>query len=280
MSRKKDTITLSIPPGAKENLEKLAGQHDIFWGKTPSPSGLIAAIASGELEVGKPFTLNEIRVSALRQAIKDLIDTGHIEAAQIVMSLLLERGNLETPLRQDLLKQIDQPMEAWRIRLNQLIQNKQPFHLSYCNSQGTYLEYTVQFAKVLPYEKRMYLQIWCEETEDSNDIPELKHNRCFRLDHRIQSILPISGEWRNDLDYVKVQLHFQGGLVKAYESKDEDLSNEIIGDVRQVIRKISNPFWLFREVAKYLNDCEIIAPENLRNQFKEKLRSLFQLYED
>jgi hypothetical protein len=279
MPRKKEALTLSVPTGTKEKLEAIALKHDILWGKNPSPSGLVVAIASGELEVGQPFSLDAVRVKALRQAIKDLIDTGHVEEAQIIMTLLLERGNLETPLRQDLLKQVGQPMEAWRVRLNQLIQDKQPFHLAYCNSQGEYLEYTVRFAKILLYEGRMYLQIWCEETADSDGIPELQHNRCFRLDNRIQSILPIGGEWRDGLDEVKVQLHFKGRLLKAYESKEEDLSNEVIGALRRVVRRVSNPFWLYREVVHYFDDCEIIAPKNLRDRFQDKLRSLSQLYD-
>ncbi len=277
MSRKKETITLSIPAGTKAKLEAIARRFQIMWGKSPSPSGLITAIAQGELEVGEPFSLNTLQVTALQQAIKDLVDAGHPEQAQVLMGLLLERGNLEAPLRQTLLQQVGQPMEAWRIRVNQLIENQQPFHLSYSNSQSQNLEYTVHFAKIIPYEKRMYLQIWCEETEDSQDIPELRHNRCFRLE-RIQSIVPINGEWREGLDEVEVQLHFSGWLVKAYEPKDNDISDEIIGDVRQVVRRVSNPFWLLREVSRYWEDCEIISPENIRQRAIAKLQAMNQQY--
>ena len=45
MPRKKETITLSIPPGTKEQLEAIARQLNITWGKEPSISGLIVAIA-------------------------------------------------------------------------------------------------------------------------------------------------------------------------------------------------------------------------------------------
>ncbi|MBD2578456.1 WYL domain-containing protein [Oscillatoria sp. FACHB-1406] len=277
MPRKKETITLSIPPGTKEKLEAIAARLGIYWGKSPSISGLLAAIAQEEVEVGKPFTLNHSQVKALRQAIANSIDAGHIESAQILMLLLLDRGNLEAPLRQSLLQQVGQPIEAWRIRVNQLIEAKQPFHLSYRNSQEQTLEYTVRCAKVIQYEKRTYLQVWCEETEDSTDLPELRHNRCLRFD-RILSMIPLTGEWREQLDSIKVYLHFRGWLVRAYEPKPDDIENEVIGEVRQVIRKVSNPFWLIREVIRYGKDCEIVAPPAMRDRFIGELKTLCQRY--
>lgn len=83
-------------------------------------------------------------------------------------------------------------------------------------------------AEVRFYEKRFYLQVWGEETQDvENDIPDLRelwYNRCLRLD-RIRSVLPINGNWRGQLDYLKVHLQFRGWLTNAYEPKDDDLEN-------------------------------------------------------
>jgi predicted DNA-binding transcriptional regulator YafY len=282
MSRKKEALTLSVPPGTKDKLETLARRLGIFWGKSPSPSGLVVAIAQQELDVGQPFALNKNQVKALRQATNDLMDAGHVEEAQIILSLLLERGNLEAPLRQSLLEQVGQPTEAWRVRLNQLIEERQPFHLSYRNSQSQDLEFTVRHAQIDFYEKRFYLQIWCEETADVaneiSDLPEFWHNRCLRLE-RIKAIFPISGNWRGGLDYIDVYLHLRGWLVNAYEAKPEDIENQIVGDVREVVRRVVNPFWMLREISRYWEDCEIVAPENMRQRLKQKVRSLGQQYD-
>ena len=37
MARKKETITLSIPPGTKEQLEAIAAKFQILWGDRPQP---------------------------------------------------------------------------------------------------------------------------------------------------------------------------------------------------------------------------------------------------
>lgn len=281
MSRKKETITLSIPPGTKEQLEELARRLNIMWGKEPSVSGLIVAIAQQQLEVGQPFTLNQEQVDALRQATVDLIDAGHVEEARTILTLLLNKGMLETPLRQSLLKQVSDSRKGWRLEIDNLRDKKQPFHLLYRNSQNQEMEYTVRYGEIKFYEKRFFLLVWCEETQDvENDIPtlpELWHNRCLRLD-RIVSILPMSGDWRGQLDYLKVQLHFRNGLVKAYESKSDDLEDKIKGDVRQVVRKVINCFWLNREVRRYGKDCIIVSPENVRDRFKQELQELYNLY--
>lgn len=282
MPRKKETITLSIPPGTKEQLEAIARRLGILWGKEPSISGLIVAIAQQSLEVGQPFTLNSNQVKALQQAIKALNDAGHVGEAQSVLALLLDKGKLEAPLRQSLLQQVSQPAQGWRILIEDLINKEQPFHLVYRNSQNQELEFTVRYAEIPFYEKRFYLQVWCEETKDVEDdipdLPELWHNRCLRFD-RILSVLPISGEWRGKLDSIKVYLQFRGWLAKAYEPKDDDIENEVIGDVRNVVRRVANPFWLIREVSRYWEDCEIVAPDSLRDRIKQKVRTLCQLYD-
>ncbi len=282
MSRKKETITLSIPPGTKEKLEAIARRFKIMWGQSPSPSGLITAIAQGELEVGKPFTLTSSQVIALQQAVKLLKDSGYMGEAQTLLTLLLERGNLETPLRQSILQEVGTPeTQTWRALVDHYSSIKQPFIILYRNAQGTNLEFTVRYAQISFHEKRYYLEIWCDEIEDIKDtnFPELIHNRCLRLD-RIRSIVETQGQWRDEgLDLLKVYLHFSGGMVKAYESRDNDISNEMIGDVRQVVRRVSNPFWLIREVLRYGKDCQIISPDNIRQQMREEVKLMYQQYD-
>jgi predicted DNA-binding transcriptional regulator YafY len=279
MPRKKETLTLSVPPGTKAQLEAIADRLNIRWGNNPSPSGLVAAIAQQALEVGQTFKLDPAQTKALRQGVRDLIDAGHVEEARIVLTLLIDRGSLEAPLRQELIQQISQPLEGWRIQIDQFIAQQQPFHLIYQNSQGETLEYTVRYAEVIFYEKRYYLQIWCEETEDSTDLPELQHNRCFRLD-RIQALFPISGEWRDRCDSIQVELAFTQAMVSAYETKEEDIQNIVINEVRHVTRNIINPFWLFREIRRYGSTCTIVSPPIIRDRFKQELLKMLEQYDD
>ncbi|MCC3407536.1 MAG: WYL domain-containing protein [Microcoleus sp. PH2017_10_PVI_O_A] len=286
MVRKKETITLSIPSGTKEQLESIALRLNIKWGKSPSVSGLLVAIAQQQVAVGEPFALNPSQVAALQQATKLLVDSGGLANAEILAALMLDRGKLDAPLRQSLLQLVSQPNEGWRPRADQLINTQQPFRLLYRNNQGEELEYTVRYAQVSFEEKRFYLNIWCEETDDikNPDYPELIHNRCLRFDN-IKAIVPISGQWRCEgLDYLKVYLHFRGGMIKAYERRvDKDIQDEVLGEgktkVRQVVRHISNPFWLIREVFRYGEDCVIVSPQKVRDRFQQKLMALCRQYD-
>lgn len=288
MSRKKEALTLSVPPGTKEKLEAIASRLNILWGDNPSVSGLIVAIAQRQIEVGEPFTLNSTQVAALQQATKLLVDSGHLRDAEILAALMLERANLDAPLRQSILQLVSQPNEGWRPRADRLISDQQPFRLLYRNNQDEELEYTVRYAEVSFEEKRFYLNIWCEETDDikNPDYPELIHNRCLRFDN-IKAIVPISGHWRCEgLAYLEVYLHFRGGLIKAYErrvGKDIPDKDQVLGEgktkVRQVVRHVSNPFWLIREVFRYGKDCVIVSPESVRERVKQELRSLLEQYD-
>lgn len=282
MPRKKDTITLSIPPGTKEKLEAIARRLNILWGKDPSISGLIVAIAQHAVEVGKPFTLDSNQVNALQQAIKALNDAGQIGESQTILTLLLERGNLDASIRQSLLKQASKLLQAWRSQIDEYRQKQQPFYLFYENSQGEELQYTVRYAEPRFFDKRYYLLIWCEETEDVKNsipnLPELWHNRTLIFD-RIRLIVPASGEWREGLDRLKVYLHFRGWMVKSYERREDDLEDETIGDVRQVVRRVVNEFWLIREVLRYRQDCVIVSPQSMRDRLKQELITMCQLYD-
>ncbi|NJK69240.1 MAG: WYL domain-containing protein [Microcoleus sp. CSU_2_2] len=277
MSRKKEALTLSVPPETKEQLEAIALRLGIFWGKSPSVSGLLVAIAQQQVAVGEPFTLTEVQVQSLSEAAKFLNDSGKIEAAQIVLALLLDKGNLEPLFRQQLLEQVNQTAEAWRIRVNQLIDNHQPFRLFYQSKKDKLSEFTARSAKIRLYDKRLYLEIWCEDSEPK-EIPELSHNRCLRLD-KIVNLLPASENWRESIDYLEIHLHFFKGLAHKYEFKpDEDVANEMVGDVRHVVKRVSSIFWLFRDVLRYGKDCVIVSPDNVRDRFQQELFALCRLY--
>jgi WYL domain len=282
MPRKKDTITLSIPPGTKDRLESIARDLQILWGKEPSISGLVVAIAQGELEIGKPFALDSLQLQSLERAIKVLVDTGYLRDAQILVQLLQERGNLTPDLRQRLLDQISQPDQGWRIAIDSYITQKQPFWILYKNPQEKTLEYQARYAQIDFHEKRFYVNIWCEETAeiDNTPYPELIHNRCLRLD-RIQGLQSNVGEWREQgLDLLEVQLHLYDNLAKSYEFKGSmDDREEWEGDrLRKVWRKVFNPFWLIREILPYGGNCEVVSPETVRQKMIAEIKSMQSRY--
>lgn len=71
--RHKITITLSIPDGSREKLEKLASKFDCYWGNKPSISGLIEAIAEEKITIIKPSTLSK-ELSDLNNNFDNLIN--------------------------------------------------------------------------------------------------------------------------------------------------------------------------------------------------------------
>lgn len=278
--RKKETITLSIPPGTKEQLEAIASQLNLLWGNRPSISGLIVAIAQKEIELGQPFTLTKVQVQALEKAIKVLIDTDLIPESKTLASLIIDRGNPDPPLRQKLLEQVSKSDQVWLVLLEQQIAKKQPFRLFYRDVNQKHWEFTVYYAEIVFREKRYYLEIWTKETEGNLDLPELVHNWSLRLDRIEQlTLLPTEAQWHNSLDHIKVYLHFYGGLAKTYQKRQGDL--EVIEEegIKKVTRQVSNTYWLLREIRTYGKECVIIAPENLREKMKQYLREMCQQYD-
>lgn len=283
MSRKGQSITLSVTERDKAELEAIAREFGMMWGEDPNISKLIKAIAQRKLLIGKNNDWTEARIRALHRCINALTDIGQIEQAQIIANLLLERSELSSPLRSEIERFLENLPPPWRLQINRYILREQPFQLSYQDAAERVFNFTVRYAKVNPHEKRQYLDCWCEETEGNFDVPELVHNWNLRLDRITEAaVSEISAEWRSQLDQIEVEMHLLNNLAFAYQAKPEDKTNEWLPDkprVKRVIRRVSSTFWFMREVMQYAPDCVVISPEKVRDRLKQKILSLCQLYD-
>lgn len=282
MSRKGQSITLSISERDKAELEQLAIELGMMWGDRPNISKLVEAIARRQLLIVPNNDWTEPRLKALTQAVYALTDAGHIEAALAIANLLLERSELSIPLHRDIERFLENPPPPWRLKIDRYIRRQQPFQLSYQDATGRLWNFTVRHAKITLHEERQYLDCWCDEKEGNQDLPDLVHNWSLRLDRIIEAaVVPIEGEWRSTLDQIEVEMHLFGGLAFAYQAKSEDVTNEWLEErrIRRVVRRVSSTFWFIREVLRYAPDCVIVSPENVRDRLKQKLLSLCKQYD-
>lgn len=284
MGRRGQSITLSISDKDKEQLEQIATEQGMLWGDRPNISRLVEAIARRELLIGRNNDWSESRIRVLHQSIQALIDAGHPESAQIVAQLLNERSELPIPLRSQIDQYLATPIAPWRLDIDQYIRRQQPFQLTYRDAADRPWSFTIRHARITPYERRQYLECWCEETEGNQDLPELQHNWMLRLDRIPDAAIgTVRGGWRPDLDYLDIDMHLLKGLAFAYEAKTDDISNQWLDDrnppVRHVIRRVSNTFWFFREVFRYGEDCIIVSPKSVQERFKQKLHALCEAYD-
>lgn len=284
MTRQDQSITLSVSDRDKAELEALALEFGMKWGDRPNISKLVKAIAQHKLLIAPNNDWKDSRLKALKHAVDALTDLGKIQEAQIIAQLLIDRSELPDPLRREIeafLKNISSP---WRLEIDRYIKRNQPFELTYQDAADRIWHFHIRHAQINPHEDRQYLDCWCEETEGNYDLPELKHNRCFRLD-RIPpeaAIAPIDRKWLPNLAHIEVEMHLFRGLAFAYKTKTaEDTFNEWLADspqVRRIVKKVSNTFWFFREILRYGEDCVIVSPDGVRDRFQEKLIDLCRLY--
>ncbi len=283
MSRKGESITLSISDRDKSQLEEIALELGMMWGDRPNISKLVEAIARKQIQISKNNDWSSDRIESLSRTFSLLVDYGELEKAQVIAHLLLERSELNKPLRREIERFLDKPPEIWRHTIDRYIKQQQPFQLQYLDAAEHPHKFSIYYAKVTAHDKRLYLDCWCEDIARTDTVPALQHNRSLRLD-RISpeaAITPIQGKWRSQLDQIHVTFNLSGNLAFAYKPRDEDIDNTWLDcnpPIRQIIRKISNTFWFYREIIPYAEDCEIIEPDDVREKFKEKVRSLYLKY--
>jgi WYL domain len=282
MGRPGRSITLSLSEQDKAHLEAIAEEFGMTWGDRPNISELVKAIASRQLMIAPNHDWTMERIHFLNRARTALVDIGEMEIAVAIAQLLLERSELTIPLRAEIEQFTNQPTLSWRLEIERYIHRHQPFCLSYQDAAGRVWQFTIRYAEIATYEERQYLECWCEETDGSQDLPELVHNRCLRLDRITDAaVSPIAGKW-SELATIAVEFHLLRGLAFAYRSKTaRDEVNEWVVElpqVRRVVRRVSSTFWLIREVLRYGQDCEVIAPGAVRDRVKEEVRSLSVRY--
>jgi len=282
MSPKTRSINLSITEQDKLLLEQLARDMGKTWGESPSISQLVKAIARRQFLITPNNDWPPARLQSLINAQQLLIDTGKIEDARIITELLLSRSEPTIPQRSVLQQFLNNPPHPWRLTLDQKIRSQTPFRLAYYDASDRPFTFNIHHAQINPIEKRLYLQCWCEETDGSQDLPELAHNRSLRLDRIPEAaISPLKAKWRTDLDTIEVEFHLYKGLAFAYSSKPNDIPNETLAQelpVRRIVRRINSTFWFFREIFPYGEDCEIISPPEIRQQFRQKVQALSDRY--
>lgn len=283
MTRKGQSITLSISDEDKTQLEAIARKFGVMRGARPNISGLVEAIARQQFLVAPNNNWSETRIKALEQAVQTLNDAGQVEEAQVVASLLLERSELSMPLREQIERLLQNPPPPWRREIERYIQSASPFVLSYHDAADRPWSFTIRYAQITLHERRQYLDCWCDETQGNQDIPELIHNWSLRLDRIPEAaIAPIEGHWHSNLDQIEVEMHLFGGLAFAYQAKSEDITNEWLADrqrVRRVVRRISSTFWFIREVLRYGADFVVIAPDTVRDRIKQHLEVMCDRYD-
>lgn len=269
------SINLSVSTWEKERLTELADHWGQTWGSQPSISQLIKAIAKGSLRLVANHDWSPERIQALEQARRVLVDQGQTAAAQAIARLLVERSEIGIPLRYELEQFIQQERPVWRQTLESFIRMRQPFRLSYLDAAGRVSQFHVGYAQIVRREKREYLECWCEETQGSQDLPELSHNWGFRLD-RLEdvAVIPQSRSWRGGLDSLVATLCLQGQLALNYQSRPEDISSEWIGEERQIQRRFHQSFWMIREVLVYGRECRVIAPPELFARIQTEVQTL------
>jgi WYL domain len=283
MGRRGQSVTLSISEHDKAQLEQIAQEQGMLWGDRPNISRLVEAIARRELLIGRNNDWSDTRIRELSQAIRVLHDTGYTQIAETIAQLLLERGELSDPMRREIDRYLETPLIPWRQEIDRYILRQQPFQLAYRDAVDRPWVFTIRYAKVTPHEQRQYLDCWCEQTDGNQDIPELAHNWCLRLDRIPEAaITPIAGQWNPSLDAVEVEMNFYRGLAFAYQAKPEDIFNEWRthpSEVRRVLRRVTSTFWFVREVFRYGEECQVVAPASVRSLIRQKVQALVELYD-
>lgn len=272
MTRKQRSITLSIETHEKAQLEQLALDFGQTWGDNPNVSKLMKAIAQGKLRLAANHDWSRDRIDTLNRGLNLLIDAGQIDEAICLATVLLERSEINQPLRATIQSFVSQPVKPWRLAVDQYLKQLRPFRLTYQDAAGRLFHFTVRHAKVEHHETREYLDCWCDETEGNNDVEALQHNWCLRFDHIPNEavISPADGYWHPELAYVEVEIHLLNRLAIAYEPKSKsDQINEWDSErqIRRVVRRITNTFWFFREVRRYGGDCIVVGPKEVRDRF-------------
>ncbi len=278
MPRKQEVIKLSLKESDQNSLREMAQKLGILHGENPSISKLIAEIAQEKISLATPVSKATQR--AIAWATIAAQDKGAWAEALALGDLLESLPSMDLQIAEDAITKLKPLKQGWAKDIFSAIDQQQPFKLAYQDAAGRPFQFSACGAKFVAHEHRTYLDCWCLETEGNQDIPQLQHNWCLRLDRITDAeIIPLKKKWRS-LDTVEIEMDFSGGLAHAYEPRAEDTLIEWVkGDRKRVKRSITSSFWFVREILQYGKDCQVIAPPAIRDRIHHQLTEAARQYE-
>ena len=280
MSRKGQTITLSISDQDKAKLEALALEFGFLWGDRPNISKLIEAVSRRQLQVASNHDWSTLRIEALYTAIRTLMDRGKTDEAREIAWLLSQRSELSIASRGEIEQFLDNPLPFWRQEINRFLTRQQPFRLAYRDAADCLWSYTVLYGQNVLINNQQYLLCRCEE--EGREIEGLRHNWILRLDRITEAaVVSIDKPWAEDLERIPVEFQLRGGLAFSYQRQSEDsFVSQIEGDppVRRVVKEIFSTAWFLQKISPYWEECVVISPDIMRSRHLEKLQATCDNY--
>jgi len=281
---------INVSADCKPIFEQIAYQSGYIWGGRGNVRAYLEDFALNKVQPLLREAANQLepwsesRQQILLKLIWMLRDAGNYTAVQELAAILLERPELNEPIRAQLERYKLDILPDWKSKIQILIENQTSFVLSYADAQGEVAIYNVRYATIVPRERHQYLDAWTEGVDNARDLPELAHNRSFRFD-RITSagVAPLTGDWRTQgLDTVEVEFKLMGRLAHAYEPRTGDVSDRWTSDAdvptRVIKRNITSTFWFVREMLPYGKDCVVVAPKPVRDRLIDELKAALDNY--
>jgi predicted DNA-binding transcriptional regulator YafY len=167
-------------------------------------------------------------------------------------------------------------------KILELLCNKTPFRFSYADAAGKPFVFTVRYGERVLREGYYYLECWCDETEDNQDLEPLRHNWCFRFDRvtNADAFFPLDAStWREEgMATIPVQFELYRGLAHAFREGEKDRLDSWDGKVKVVTRRITSTFWFIREIIRYGKDCKVLSQSGVRERLVEQLEGAIAHY--
>jgi predicted DNA-binding transcriptional regulator YafY len=282
MQRKHNTLTLSVPSETKDQLAELARRFDLVWGEKPSPSKLVAAIASGEIPVGTPTRFDLEQTEALLAAIKALESAGATKWVKVLTGLTMRQGSFEGKDAGAIYEELERGAFPWREPLEQAITDCHPVVVTYrSGKKNTATRYVARFARLLTRDGHWYVDIFADEAaEKSSDLDALKRNRRLRLDKIetvVRAVHPVG--WLHDgLPAVTARLKFIGPDAQYYIRHPDDVEVGELEEipttqtqVRNVRRNVYTSWWFVRDVLRHGDSVVVEEPPELVKEVSKRL---------
>lgn len=203
-----------------------------------------------------------------------------------VNRLLEAIGEGKLNLHDGTFSQVQIPTDPTVVRLLQLIEQQQPFRLTYESPGGKLQSHLCLYAELMTLEGRNYIAAYCPESAiNSREISELANNWLFRTD-RLQNVavVPVENPWHSaGLDSCEAQFLLKNSLSFAYEPHINDISQEWVDregkTAKLVTRRIYFGWFFRREILSYSAGVELLEPTKLRDLIKDELQKSLFMYQ-
>lgn len=282
MTKKGQSITLSLQPSQKDAIELIALNNNCLHGNRGNISKLVSAIADGQLSVYNPHQFDYKTIVNFYLLWKTSLRMGKTDIAETVYKIVKDANPTDIPELKELHSYYESDSNDNIQLIKQFIKDKQCFAIEYSSIGGVLETLHIDHAYFVELNDASYLACHANEPNPKQGLEMLKGNWLLLASALNNAdVTAIAGQWSYSLLSIPCVFELSNQMAFNYVGHpwDTNVFTDYNDKCKTTITRYVEFDWLFiNEMVSYGVDCKILEPSSMVKRLLANVSLVFNNY--